>query len=227
MRFHLTPASNNSKTGPIVVSTTSSDTCPNSCELKESGCYAKVGTLGMHWRAVDNGKRGVEWDRFLHQIQAIEPNRLFRHNQAGDLPGDGETINIHMCEQLARASSHLKAFTYTHYRPENAVNAKAIKEMNEAGFTVNLSAKSLGDADKLKALGIGPVVVVVTSDTKENIKTPQGNSVVICPATIKDDITCLDCKLCANNSETRPIVGFPAHGTSKKKMDKAIMLKAI
>lgn len=35
--YRFTLKSANSKTGPIPVTTTSSDTCPNSCALKASG----------------------------------------------------------------------------------------------------------------------------------------------------------------------------------------------
>lgn len=48
----LTMKSSNVKTGPIPVSTTGAQSCPNACSLKGSGCYAEGGPLGMHWRKV-------------------------------------------------------------------------------------------------------------------------------------------------------------------------------
>ena len=59
MLVHLVRKSRNGKTGPIPVSTTSGDTCPNACPLKGSGCYAKSGPLGMHWQKVSSGARGT------------------------------------------------------------------------------------------------------------------------------------------------------------------------
>ena len=41
--YHLTKVSSNRKTGPIPVSTTTSDSCPPTCSLKGAGCYAEQG----------------------------------------------------------------------------------------------------------------------------------------------------------------------------------------
>ena len=70
MNFHMTLESRNEKTGPIPVSTTSYDTCPDVCPLKGNGCYADGGPLGMHWRAVSEGKRGTTFDAFLAEVAA-------------------------------------------------------------------------------------------------------------------------------------------------------------
>jgi len=79
---------------------------------------------------------------------------------------------------------------------------------------VNLSADSLAEADHLADQAAGPVVVVLAPDQAENLRTPAGRLVVICPATQRDDVTCASCQLCQR--ATRPtIVGFPAHGTYK------------
>jgi len=45
--------------------------------------------------------------------------------------------------------------------------------------------------------------------------TPAGRKVVVCPATIRDDVSCASCQLCQRQRDF--IIGFPAHGTSKKK----------
>ena len=99
-------------------------------------------------------------------------------------------------------------------------NTLAVKEANDSGLTINLSADSIAQADKYKSLGVAPVVVVVRSDQKKAFRTPGGNTVAICPATISD-ITCLDCQICANK-DRKAIIGFPAHGFNKKRLDKAL-----
>jgi hypothetical protein len=182
----------------------------------------------MHWNKVTKRERGGSLEQFCDQLRALPEGTMLRHNQAGDLPSkDGETIDREALAKIIKASAHLRGFTYTHYRPENIRNRQAIKGANKLGFVVNLSAKSLDDADYLSGLGIAPVVVVLPSDTKENQYTPQGRLIVVCPATQREDVTCASCKLCAINSPTRPIVGFPAHGVSKRKIDKAIMLQQV
>jgi hypothetical protein len=58
------------------------------------------------------------------------------------------------------------------------------------------------------------VVVVLPSTTTANTTTPKGRTVVVCPATIRDDISCASCQLCQRQRSV--IVGFPAHGTRKR-----------
>jgi hypothetical protein len=87
MKVHLTLISGNEKTGPIPVSTTSADTCPDVCPLKNGGgCYAEHGRLRIHWDKVSAGERGMDWDSFCHIIAGLPDKTFWRHNQAGDLP---------------------------------------------------------------------------------------------------------------------------------------------
>lgn len=218
-QVHLTPISANVKTGKIPVSTTTKETCPNACVFKNNGCYAESGPLALHWRKVTEKARGMQWAEFCETVSAFKPGTLWRHNQAGDLPGDGETIDLKALYLLCKANAGKRGFTYTHYDMQYDVNRVAVKHANKHGFTVNLSANNLAHADALHALDIAPVVVVVDIDQTENMLTPAGNKVIICPATLRDDVSCETCQLCQRQRKT--IVGFPAHGTSKKKAQNA------
>lgn len=214
----LTLKSRNTKTGPIPVSTTTFNTCPDACPLKSNGCYAASGPLGMHWRGVTEGKRGGSFGAFLGQVAALPEGQLWRHNQAGDLPGDQVSIDIEALTALIFANRGHRGFTYTHYRmtPDNR---SAVTIANELGFTINLSANNLEHADELADTAAGPVVVVLPADVhgRQTLKTPAGRKVVVCPATYRDDVNCASCGLCQLQRET--IVGFPAHGSSARKAD--------
>lgn len=218
---HLTAKSKNAKTGPIPVSTTSAATCPSSCPFNNGGgCYATGGPLAMHWRKVTSEERGTGWTEFCDTIAALPEGQLWRHNQAGDLPGDGLTIDPLAMNELVHANAGRKGFTYTHYpvtgvSTAEATNRREIKHANDSGFVVNLSANNMAHADHLASLGVGPVVTVLASDVTENTRTPEGRKVVVCPATQRDDVSCATCKLCSRHREA--IVGFPAHGASKRK----------
>ena len=214
MQVHLTLKSANVKTGPIPVSTTAKQSCPTDCAMR-AGCYASSGPLALHWSAVSNGTRGTDWATFTGQIAALPDGQLWRHNQAGDLPGDGTTVDPIRLGQLVAANIGRRGFTYSHYR--DGASLSWIKTANEHGFTVNLSANDLTDADALAETGAGPVVVVLPSTQTENTTTPAGRRVVVCPATQRDDVSCATCQLCQRQ---RPaIVGFPAHGTKKRVID--------
>ena len=214
MQVHLTLKSANVKTGPIPVSTTAKESCPADCAMR-AGCYAASGPLALHWAAVSAGTRGTSWGEFTQAIAALPEGQLWRHNQAGDLPQTGGTIDAVKLGQLVQANIGRRGFTYTHHRDTQSL--AWVKHANAWGFTVNLSANDLQDADVLADTGAGPVVVVLPSTQTENTTTPAGRKVVVCPATQRDDVSCATCQLCQRQRGT--IVGFPAHGTKKRVID--------
>ncbi len=239
--YILTPKSRNRKVGkgtPVSMSTMG--TCPPACKLKE-GCYATCGRLGLVWFKLSIGKltNGVSFSEFCKRVKALGPNvTIWRHNQAGDLPGRGNRLHRGKCMQLARANVadgfNRGGYTYTHYpvlagdgTPESIAkhNRGVIRDMNALGFTVNLSADNPEHADQLSALDIGPVTCLLPIDADKRVKTAGGRSVIPCPAVLDGDSTsCVECKLCQVRAKpsggARVIVGFPAHGTSAKRADK-------
>jgi hypothetical protein len=225
LRFRLTRVSLNRKTGPIPVATSSSDTCPTTCPLLTGGCYAKNGPLRLVWQGVD--KVGVDFAAFLNLIRALPRRQLWRYGQAGDLPPKSEDIVA-----LAEANRGRPVIAYTHRRDVGAI--KTFKEVAKKGFHVNLSADSLVEADDLATTGL-PVVVTLSSTYerrdgetlrdfrnriggKLRLKTPAGNQIAICPATYADT-DCARCHACAKPRPGGTIIGFPAHGASKRKID--------
>lgn len=220
----LTLKSRNAKTGPIPVSTTTSTTCPDACPFKRSGCYADGGPLRIQWDKVSRGEAGHSWSEFLAQVRTLPSDQLWRHNQAGDLPGIGDTIDGKALYDLVVANTGKRGFTYTHKPMSSIANREAVAHANQSGFTVNLSANNLDHADELADLEIAPVVVVLPQDQKENLTTPKGRKVVVCPATIRDDVSCMTCGLCARLRDA--IVGFPAHGNGAKKANAIAMTRS-
>lgn len=69
-----------------------------------------------------------------------------------------------MLTRLAMANRGRRGFTYTHY-PPTPCNQAAILNANRLGFTVNLSAETLAQADAYADLGIAPVVVVLPQES--------------------------------------------------------------
>lgn len=215
MNYHLSLHSSNKKTGPIPVSISPKQTCPIDCGMREA-CYAKISPLNIHWIRVSEQKAGVSWEEFCKQIQALPDNQIWRHNQAGDLPGDGVKIDVNKLLELVQANKGKRGFTYTHYSTKILSNKIAIKAANDNGFTINLSADNLSQVDELVKLDIGPVVVVLPLDQSDNLLTSGGNSVIVCPATRNAYTTCQTCKLCAKINR-KVVIGFPAHGIKKNK----------
>jgi hypothetical protein len=160
---------------------------------------------------------------FEDLLSAIDrqTGKLWRMNQAGDLPGEGDKIDGVALASITLRNhwSHARGFTYTH-KPvlgdsrTARNNRHLIARANEGGFTVNLSADNLADADAKADLGIAPVAVVLPSDS-QGATTPKGRKVVVCPAISGKAANCMACGLC--HRQRKVIVGFPAHGAAKRK----------
>lgn len=218
LKFHLTPVSANIKTGPIPVSTTSSNSCPVACPLKGNGCYAEVGNLAYHWRAVTFKGRGGSFQDFLQQVKELPAGQLWRHNQAGDLPGDGVKLDTSAMKALVAANKRRKGFTYTHYDMGIRRNREVVRLANRGGFTVNASFERAADAVRcLKRYQI-PAVTILPVDAGK-VTVVDGVRVVQCPAYWQDKVSCARCQLCQRRDRDY-VIGFPAHGTGWRKVDK-------
>ena len=227
--FHITPKSANVKTGPIPVTTSTRASCSPSCEFFNNGCYAESGPLRLHWNAVTADARGVSFTVFCATIAAMPDDIFWRHNQAGDLPHIGGIIDSGAMHMLIEANIGKRGFTYTHHDIALGDNLELIELANISGFTVNLSANNLDQADEMFNTGL-PVCVVLPVTTENNLITPNGHKVVICPAQTRDDVSCATCQLCGR-VDRNVIIGFISHGTSVKKADavsrKIINIKAV
>ena len=84
-RSSLTFPSDNVKTGPIAVSSTSRHTCPSSCPLAvDQGCYAEAGFLTrLHWVRLSRGESGLAAAAFIKQVLALPAGILFWHCVVG------------------------------------------------------------------------------------------------------------------------------------------------
>lgn len=209
----------NTKT-QIPTTTSSKETCPNSCPLKDGGgCYAESHWINLFWNKLSNGlvKNSGDFSWLLMQIKSLRKGQLWRMNQAGDLPHENGIIIQSMLHRLTMANKNKKGFTYTHHLPTD-YNAEYIKSANDSGFTVNLSANNLAQADEYLKLNIGPVVTLLPIDADKVTFTPAGNKVVVCPAENNDKINCGTCGLCYLVDRDY-IIGFRAHGGGKKRVE--------
>jgi hypothetical protein len=217
-RYTFAPRSGNAKLGGIPAVIASGESCPPSCGFYGRGCFAEFGILGAHWRRTST--RGVSFDALLERIESIKHGALWRYAVAGDLPGVGDELDADALARLVIANLGARGFAITHKPLRTAVERRAVAAANALGFTVNLSADTLEQADARAALGVGPVVVVlppalVSSPHRKlvstsNLRTPAGRRVVVCPAETRG-LDCRSCGLC-HRAERRGVVGFIAHG---------------
>ena len=202
--------SSNRKTGPMPVSYIGRDSCPSSCPHYRTSCYAEGGPARLAWNRAAN-----PWKDYCESVASLPAGTLWRHAVAGDLPGQGSRVNMTELRQLVKANRGKRGFTFTHKKTPGALDA--IRWANDEGFTVNLSADNLAEADRLWQTGAGPVVALVPSDAPAKLKTPGGLSVAVCPAQLRDT-SCTECQLCSRPGRA-VIVGFRAHGPRTRAAD--------
>jgi hypothetical protein len=184
--------------------------------LKAKGCYAKQGPLFWTWNKLVNGQ---DIDAFCDHIAALPDGQLWRHNQAGDLPGIDNAIDAQALRKITAANIGKRGFTYTH-KPLTQANLEAITCANADGFTVNISADSPEQAAAVfRATGL-PTVCILPSDSKAKSYSVANILIVTCPASLRDT-TCNDCRMCADPSRNF-VIGFPAHGVAKKHVDSIV-----
>lgn len=155
MKFHVTKVSGNLKLGAMSASSSSRDTCPDNCSLKQltlpdgstraGPCYANGYHTKMHWNQVDNGKRGVDFTSFIKLLKTMPPAMRFRGQQVGDLPGEGNKLDEEKCIKYADTiRRHRQSFTYTHYPvvPRAALD----EEVEYKGTSYRLKLPAVGTA---------------------------------------------------------------------------------
>ena len=204
------------KVGNMFRSYTESKSCPDDCPLKDSGCYAGIGPVSWVWKKIDNGtaKGMTNWKGFCQKVRRLKKGELWRHDVAGDFPHVDGLIHRPMLFDLVDANKDKDGFSYTHHAL-NDHNLDALRYANDNGFTVNLSANGMHQVDAYVDTGL-PVVTILPIDAPKVQRTAQGRKVVVCPAVNSKAVTCDRCGICAN-PDRGYVIGFPAHGASKKR----------
>jgi hypothetical protein len=215
----------NAKLGGLVSSITSPETCPDTCSWYGQGCYAEFGPLRWHWTRAS--RHGMSWPELCARIAALPPGTLWRYGVAGELPGLNANIDLAQLRMLLRANHRRRGFGYTHKPLGSSAlavcrrNEQAIAECNAEGFTMNLSADNLREADRFCELGIGPVVTLLRHDAPdEGNRTPAGRPVRLCFYE-RYGIPCSQCRRCADVDRV-DVIGFRAHGQLRRWMSDRI-----
>ena len=220
--FHLSRVSSNQKMGPIAVTTTSKNSCPASCGMREV-CYAASGPLALHWTAVSNGSRSSEWRKHLNDLESLPFGSPLRLNQAGDLvaSASGRLSRAFLNGLLAVVKARrLQAWSYTHHDHTVGENGKLLRRANREGLRINVSTETEESADRAIASGLPAVLAVSSEETRTVWRTPARNLVKVCPAQLRDT-DCNRCMLCHKRG-SKVIIAFLAHGSRKSRANQQL-----
>ena len=156
MRVAFVRSSKNRKTGPIPISMSPKITCPSSCPLRGNGCYAEHGPLGWQWDRLSSGETGISWRAFLQAVRRLpEHAALEAQRQRGSSRQRREDQPKDARRSSSSANTGKRGFTYSH-KHATEDNLAAIRAANRTGFTINLSANTLEEADTLARKKAGP-----------------------------------------------------------------------
>lgn len=200
--------SSNSKTGNAAVTYRTQDSCPTSCPLMGSGCYARGRIFGIPARL---GTEAVDgYAAVTDLVEKLPQGALFRANVSGDVlddAGEPDRPYIAALSHVATERPDVDVFSYSHAW-------RTLTPDIAPGVTINASCDSQADIEAAAAAG-WPTVVTDTGEADSLIgQTVAGRKVVQCPAQTRG-LTCAECRLCAR-PERRSTVAFVVHGSGKR-----------
>lgn len=206
-KVHWVSSSRDSKTGPVVASYSPKESCPDSCSLKEGGCYAwSLFYLNILSKKIQNGtiKAKPLTDALKDRLHSA---RIVRHRIAGDIVSDVKET-VEECKVVA--GEGLINIGYTHHW--RAKEAQPLKGYFRA------SCANLEEVMEARQMGWSPTLIV-PSGTPKSLILSNGEKAFMCPARHgvegKKDITCNDCTLCRVDSKTADkTVMFEVHGNA-------------
>lgn len=228
MRVRFIERTAAAKLGPGVAATyapvgarSDGGSCPRSCPLLGSGCYAEGGRVAMVGARLEKkeGIRAID----LAREEAAAIDAAF---QGGRVPrgwglrlhvsGDARTSGA--ARELARAAARwigrggATPWSYTHAWRRVAREAWG-------KVSVLASVERASDADAARAQGYAPALVV------EKFTAPSWREAgflwVACPAQTARRATCAECRACwrADSLRDRGIgIAFEAHGVSRRRV---------
>ncbi len=175
------------------------DSCKGCKLLETKDCYAQFGTPSMAHksmiRAADKGKDYSLKQALMDSRRSAKMARFGAIGDPGALPLDYITKAI-----AAVRKAGLDPVGYTHHW----------RDKPELAGVFMASCDDLSEVDDALAKGFR-AAVVLPWDHEGKFTTPGGAKGIVCPAMVKQGLTCNDCRLC-DGSKRGPVIGFPNHG---------------
>jgi hypothetical protein len=208
--------SENAKTGPVANTFVSQATCPRDCPLRDAGCYAQHGPIGLITRGLnrsrDSAARAAE--REAAAIDALNPHRVLdlRVHVVGDCRDSRSAALVGGAMARFQARSGRGAWTYTHaWRDIPAVAWQ--------GASVIASCETVEQVREARARGYATALVLPRKGA-----APKGIKAVACRHEAKGT-QCVDCRRCLDAKglhKRGETVVFHVHGTRFKTVSRML-----
>lgn len=202
----------NRKTGVTSATYAPLATCPDTCPLKNNGCYAQNNPLSMHVRKCDNAAAGLTPVEIAREearaIRALKGTLPLRLHVSGDFK-DTESAAIVDAAAGEYTKKHGQpVWTYTH-------TWRSIPRATFKHIVILASCESLDEVKEAESLGYRAAVILPTGTKTKNVQ--------VCRHTTHG-IQCDECRMCMSK-RAKKAVGFYPHGSGAKKASAIIEKK--
>jgi hypothetical protein len=221
--------SENSKLGKMdAVYTSIKSTCPDTCELKDKGCYAALSFVGIVSRRLDKEARKLS----PLQVARAEARAIIESYRGGKVP-EGTVLRLHVSgdsrtlagtriidkavgKWLARGGR--VGYSYTHAW-------RHVPRKTWRNTSVLASVDSIDQVEAARSQGYAPAMVVPTHiSDKAYVLAGSDTKWIPCPNQTRG-ITCNKCGLCFNADrlhDSNMGIAFAAHGSKQKEVKRRL-----
>lgn len=209
--------SKNAKVGDVAATYAPiSKTCPESCPLRDNGCYAQSGNVGFKVRRTEEYSDGLDGDT-VAILEGDEIADMARHAPDGHalrIHVSGDAITPFRAAQMARGAAGWQGpvWSYTHAWG-------SVPRASWGRVSVLASCETLAGVQLAAALGYAAALVVASHPDDGRATRVNGVKLIPCPAQTRD-VKCTDCQLCWNDSKLladNACITFAAHGATRKR----------
>lgn len=211
----------NRKTGDVSVTHVSQASCPDSCKLKGSGCYAETGMQAFVTRRLNKAETDQTRTALARAesdaIDGLSGKRPLRLHVVGDSVTREAVSIVASAASRYRERGGQRIWSYSH-------GWRSIPRRLWGVVSILASCETLADCKKALARGYAPALVVERFGSHK-ATVVDGVRLIPCPAQTHENTRCTDCRLCWNDRallERRAAIVFEAHGSGAKRVREAL-----
>lgn len=217
--------SQNSKTGDCDAVYVSTNSCPDTCKLKNNGCYSENSYLGFIVRNLNKKSTKLTATQIARkEAKAIAtaykgtPERNLRLHVSGDCRTIEGVRLVNNAVAKWKKGSNKVAWSYTHCWD------KILREQ-WSNVSMLASIDNIGEAESCRQNGYAPAIVVDSHKSSKAYRL-EGSDVlwIPCLAQTKDK-KCSECKACFDVDKlykNNMGIAFEAHGTRKNSIKRRL-----
>ena len=203
-------------------------TCPDTCSLKNTGCYAQMSYTGIVTRRNDKRAKGESpLDVARSEAKAIDMaygggaipfGRALRLHVAGDSRTVKGTRVLNKAIGRWKTRGGGSCWSYTHAW-------RHVPRKEWSNVSILASVEDPKDIAAARAQGYAPAIVVGTFPTDKAFTVPGSDTTFIPCVNQTRGVGCSDCQLCFKADwlyETNRGIAFQAHGVYKDQMKRRL-----